>query len=428
MIHFKKIIASVLAISLLTIGIAGCGHESATEIDANSDINNENSKEPVTITFIRGQDPTNGTKSMIAAFEAANPNIKVNYQEVPTTELHNTLITSIGAHDSSIDVMSTDVVWTAEFAASGMTEPLDDYMENVDVTSFLPATVSSNTYNGKMYSLPMYTDGAFLYYRKDLVENPPETWDELIEISKKLMADGKVAYGYTPQAKQSETLVCNALEYIWGNGGAVFDGDKIVINSKEAIEGLENFKKVLKVAPEGTTTFVENDSILAFKEGRAAFMRNWAFAYRAVNEDDSKVKGNVGIAPLPRGNHGDKVGITTYGGWNLAINAYSEKKEAAWKFIEFVTSYDGNKVLPITSNRLPTVTALYSDSDVIEANPHFETFYDSFINGRPRPVTPNYFAISDLMQINFHKFLSGTIDAKTAIEEIEKGLQDSSEI
>src|SRR6478609_7532604 len=88
-------------------------------------------------------------------------------------------ITYVQGKDNSYDVVDVDVVWTAEFAAKGWLQPLKDKMA-FDTSAMLKPTVNSATYKGTLYAAPQTSDGALLYYRKDLVPNAPKTWDEMM--------------------------------------------------------------------------------------------------------------------------------------------------------------------------------------------------------------------------------------------------------
>ncbi|AEE96382.1 ABC transporter substrate-binding protein [Mahella australiensis] len=433
----KRLLALVLAAVMLVFVLSACGGsqtsdngtgDNAAETQPGSEgTDNSASEEAITVTYARGKDTTTANQKMLEAFEAKYPNIKINYQEMPpqSDQQHNAFVTALSAGDDSVDVYRLDIIWPAEFAAAGWVEPLDDYFTEEERAKFLQGPIQGCTYNGSIYAVPLYTDAGVLYYRKDLVSTPPETWDELYNIGKQLMDEGKVDYGFVFQANQYEGLVCNVLEYIHSNGGKVLDGSNVVLNSENSIEALNIFKKMLDIAPEGVTTYIENDGGAMFQEGKAAFMRNWPNWWSNLNKDESAVKDKVGIAPIPKGPKGDATGKATLGGWNLSINKNSKNKDAAWKFIEFMTGEEGQKIQSVEGGYLPTRQSLYKDPDVIKANPHFESMYDVLVNALPRPVSPFYPKISESIQINTHKFLMGEIDAKTAVENMAKEIQDT---
>ena len=134
-------------------------------------------------------------------------------------------------------------------------------------------------------------------------------------------------------------------------------------------------------------------------------MRNWPYAwYHANDAASSRVAGMVGIAKLPHFNDGES--YSTLGGWQLGISKYSEHKDAAWKFIQFLTSARIQKLYAIKAGKAPTRKALYADQEVIEHNPHFTDMKEVFLSAYPRPRSPLYPAISNILQRYFSKVLS----------------------
>lgn len=94
--------------------------------------------------------------------------------------------------------------------------------------------------------MPRFIDTGLLFYRKDIVDKPPATWEELIAAAKADKGKGGTKYGYLMQAKQYEGLVCNAIEFIAAYGGKVVDDKRnIVINSPQTVKGLEVMKQVV---------------------------------------------------------------------------------------------------------------------------------------------------------------------------------------
>ncbi|SMB99418.1 carbohydrate ABC transporter substrate-binding protein, CUT1 family [Thermanaeromonas toyohensis ToBE] len=418
-----KALAVLAAVILALAFLGGCGGKGKTQESAKESSENK----VVTLNFRTGKDTSGQIKALIKKFEEKYPNIKVNFQEMPwsTDDQHNAYVTALSAQDSSIDVLSLDVIWPAEFASAGWVLPLSKYLPESERAKFLEGPMQAVTYKGEIYAVPWYTDAGLLYYRKDLVKEPPKTWEELKKIAKEQMGKNGIKYGFVFRGNQYEGLVCDALEFIHGNGGEVLEGDKVVINSPQAIEGLKEMVSMVKekIAPEGVTTYMEEDARNVFQQGEALFMRNWPYAWGKVNEDGSPVKGKVGIAPLPHGPQG-KAGAPTLGGWNLAISKFSQHPDEAWKFIEFMTSDEAQKTSALMAGWLPTRKAVYSDTEVLSKNPHFKTLLEAFLTAKPRPVSPYYPQISDAMQINFHKALTGQISAEEAVKNVEKAITE----
>ncbi|MDK2811480.1 MAG: trehalose/maltose transport system substrate-binding protein, partial [Petroclostridium sp.] len=217
------------------------------------------SDKKVKIVFSRNKDSTPSSQKIIEAFQKQNPNIEVEYQETPSSvdQAHNQYVTALSAQDSTYDVFALYVIWIPEFAASNWVIPLDGKVNKDD---FLPGPIEGATYNGKLYAVPFYIDAGLIYYRTDIIKEPPKTWDELIKIAKENMGKNDTKYGYVFQAKQYEGMVCDALELIHTYGGRVLDDNgKVVINSPEALAGLKKYIELVQsgIAPEGVTTYTE---------------------------------------------------------------------------------------------------------------------------------------------------------------------------
>lgn len=384
----------------------------------------------VTITFNVGRDPAGAHYSIIRQFEEAYPHIRVQIVESPqdATLQHDLYVTRFAGKDKSIDVIGLDVIWIAEFARAGWLLPLNDIAHELALDDFLPGPMEACTYRDTLYAIPWFTDAGLLYYRKDLLKEygfqEPETWDELKEIVTTIRQDFPHVSGFLIQGEQYEGLICNVMELIWSHGADVWNerGQWQVATpeAEAALQRLVSFLGEYDIIPRGVLTYQEEESRHVFQDGRAIFLRNWPYVWELANNPltGSNVVGKIGIAPLP----GYRPGLhaATLGGWNLGISAYSENPQESWKLIRFFMEYDQMKQFAIEGGRLPTRISLYHDPDILERSPHFEDLFEVFINARPRPVTPHYSQISDIMQVNIHRALLGRITVRQALENIDR--------
>lgn len=370
-----------------------------------------------------GNDVT--VRQLIRTFQELNPDIEVKLQQLPSSTDYQRSVYEIAlsSGDTSIDVFFADIVWIAELASNNRITALDDYFGENMRKEFLANALDACSYKGKIYAVPLRTDAPFLYYRKDIISTPPTTYSELIAQTKKHINDPGIKYGYVLQGYSYEGLVCNALEFIWNNGGSVLENGKVAINSPQSIEGLQTMIDLIHsgISSEDVLTFQEDDSIMAFNDGSSIFLRNWPYAYRFFNAYDSKVKGKVGIAPLPKGPQGT-VSSGTLGGWNLVINKNSKNPDLAWRLIQWMSSYEAQALDNRLGGYAPTRKSVYNDAELNRITPWISEFKNIFEAAKPRPVSPYYSSISGSMQKNFSDALYRKIDAKTAIENIEKDL------
>ena len=428
----KKRNMALFLSAVMTMGaITACGSggggssETAPSVDPSANPEDISGK----VVFVSGNDTTGGVDEMIAAFNEKYPNIEVEKQVLPgaSDDVKKSLMTSLAAGDSEPDVFECDIIWISQFAAAGW---LLDVTDNLEAKSdeYLSGPLSTCYYDGKAYAYPNYTDVGLLYYRSDLVETPPTTWDELVSMSQEHIGSDGIEYGYVFQAFQGEPISCNMLEFIKQNGGTDYEDGQFAMNNENTIGALEFVKGLIDdgIAPESVLAAKPDDSKAIFEEGKALFMRNWTYAYQSAQADTSKVAGNVGVAPLPVGPNGTE-SSGTLGGWNYAINKNSENKEAAILFAEFMSSYDAQKISTLVRGTFPTNAAVYEDADVLEALPFLSDIQPAVDAAKPRPQVRDYATISSIFAVNFQRALTGESSFEDAMAQMDSELNSALE-
>jgi multiple sugar transport system substrate-binding protein len=376
------------------------------------------------ITYVQGKDNTKTIQPMIDKWNAAHPDEKVTFkqQSEAADQQHDDLVQHFQAKDPSYDVASVDVVWTAEFAAKGWLQPLKDSMA-LDTSKLLPATVKTATYNNTLYAAPVTSDGGMLYYRKDLVPNPPKTWDEMISMCS--VAKKNNMGCYAGQFLKYEGLTCNAAEAINTAGGKIVgdDGKTPTVDSPEAAKGLARLADAYKNGdiPREGITFKEEESRQAFEGGKLLFLRNWPYVYSlATTDKSSKVKDKFGIAPLP-GDSGP--GASSLGGHDAAISVYSKNKATAADFIKFWTSEETGRYFATQGSLAPVLASLYDDPALIKKLAYLPTLKTSIENAVPRPVTPFYPAVTKAVQDNAYAAIKGDKSVQQSLTDMQAAIQ-----
>ncbi len=391
---------------------------------------------PVTITWntlaTGGPIVADLYRALAAQFERQNPGHKVNVAIQPGTsgEQYARYVTLFAAKDTSVDVISIDVIWPATMVAAGWLAPLDQWFVRERRAEYLPGAVAANTIGGKVYGVPWYTDAGLLYYRKDLLEKHgakvPTTWDELIATSQRIVTaerDPALA-GFLFQGARIEALACFFFEILWGNGGDVLDrAGKVTLDDGKGLAALNlmlDFVRRHRITPAGVSTLPTDDTRVAFQDGRYVFLRNWTYAYAMFQSEGSKVAGKVGIAPLPRGSAGS---ATTLGGWQLAVSAFSRNKEASWRFVEFLTGRVSQKSMALQLSTVPTRNDIFEDEQVKRQAPHYPDMLKAVLGARPRPQTAEYPRLSSIVQTNLHAALTGLIPPEEAITRMSREIR-----
>ena len=389
-----------------------------------------------TITFTFGPDNSGGLQTLIDRFNEQNEGaLQVEWRETPAAsdEYFEQMLSELQSGKSTVDVIGGDVVWPAQFAANGFLVDLSDRFTDQMKADHLDGPLQPITYEDKTYGVPWFTDAGMFYYRKDLLEEsgfsqPPKTWDEMKEMVAKIRADSGEEYdGYVFQGAQDEGGVVNGLEHIWNAGGEVLEGDRVVVNSAEAVEGLKLRRSMIEdgIAPVATGDYSTQESQAAFTNGDVIFMRNWPFVYGLLsNPDQSQVTPEqVGIAPIPVSGSGAQ-SFSGLGGWNFLVNATSEDRiEEIWAFVEFMIAPEQQKTLALESTRLPTLKSLYEDEELLQKVPVASLGRESLENSRPRPVSPYYSDMSLEMAGQFNAALKGEEPVEQALETLQRELQ-----
>jgi trehalose/maltose transport system substrate-binding protein len=337
------------------------------------------------------------------------------------------------AKSGDVDVYQIDVIWQSIAAPHSV--DLKKYFKADEISQHFPRIIENNTVNGKLVSIPWFTDAGTLYYRTDLLEKygykePPKTWEELAEMAKKIQDGERKAgkpdfQGFVFQGKASESVTCNALEWVYSYGGGVIiePDKKVTINNPNAIKALDTARSwVGSISPAGVVTYGEEEARNVWQAGNAAFMRNWPYAYALGQDPKSAVAGKFDVTVLPKGGDNGK-NAACLGGWNLMVSAYSKAPDAAADLVKYLDSSDAQKKRAIDLSLLPTLPALYADPEVLAKNPWFKNMVEVFKNAVARPSTvtgADYNQISTAFFQNVNKVLTGGESGKDAVQQVER--------
>ncbi len=356
--------------------------------------------------------------------------VKLFTQPQSTTDILALYRQMFAAKSSDLDIIMVDVVWPGVIKDHLI--DLKKYSKGAEKAHF-ERIVANNTSNGQLLAMPWFTDAGLMYYRKDLLEkyklSPPATWEEMAAAAKTIQEGERKAgaadfQGFVFQGKAYEGLTCNGVEWIssFGGGNIVDDAGKVTVNNPQAVAALTAAKSWIgTIAPTGVLNYAEEEARGVFQNGKAAFMRNWPYAWSLSQGADSPVKGKVGVMPLPKGGASGK-SAATLGGWQLAVSKYSKNPDAAADLVMFLASEPVQKDRAIKGSYNPTIASLYKDKDVLAANPFFGSLYEVFTNAVPRPSTPTGTKYTEVSQA-FWNATSDVLSGKATPEDSLKRLE-----
>jgi multiple sugar transport system substrate-binding protein len=386
----------------------------------------------IVLNVLSSDDYAGFRASVIPEFEKANPGIKVNFTSVGYDALHQKTVTAMTSGASVYDVIDTDDIWTPEFAASGYVDIIDARLTDDMKKNIAPAALSINEYEGKYYGLPAANDLLFLYYNKEMLQKAgytefPKTWDELTAVVQNIQQKGLAEFGAHWGWAQAEGLICYYYSFVKGFGGSLADErtHQPTVNRPENIRALQYMVDSLyttKISSPASITSDDRNVIELFSQGKTLFALNWSFAWGVFNDPaQSMVKDKVGVALIPGA--GSNRSASCAGTMGLSIAAQSKNKDAAWKWILFLTERSIQKRQALEAGTLPIWNEQYNDPELVAQHPALPDMLAqlSYAYTRPRLVWYNEF--SSNLQVELQNALTRAKTPEQALGDAQKTLE-----
>jgi len=381
------------------------------------------------ITFATGKVDTGYLAPLIAQWNGQHPRQKVTPIYLPddADDQHAQLVANLQAHSTVYDVMSLDVIWTAEFASSGWITPISS--KPFPLNNFLKPAVATATYQGRMYAVPFTSNATLLYYRTDILRaaaaEPPTTWAQLANLARALGPRYGLG-GYGSQFEEYEGLTVNFAEAVQSAGGSLLapGSTTVTVNSPQASRALMFFVGGLRQGwiPQAALGWNEEASRQAFESGKLLFLSNWPYVYGQASQrtPGNKVAGRFGVTTLP-GLAGP--GSSTLGGANLAISSFAPHPATALAFIKFLTSIASERQVLLRSALPPVWTALYSEPSLVKLFPFLPALKQAILTARPRPAIVNYNQFSLAISSAVHQALAQRQSVGATLTELSAELK-----
>ena len=333
--------------------------------------------------------------------EESNGKYTVNVELLPTdaSQQREQLVRRLGAEDSSIDIIGMDVIWTAEFANAGWVRKWEEPLKGQVTQDVFDSVIDTASFEDDLYGAPFNSNTELLWYRKDLVENPPTTWGQMIDQAEELDKDIQV------QADRYEGFT------VWVNAMIESAGTEILSGPTTVELAEEPTKKALALigrlanspaAAPNIDTSDEDSARLGFEAGDSAFMINYTFALGSAKENAPDIAKEMGAAKFPEVVEGTP-SKPPLGGFNLGVSTYSENPDEAFEAAACLSNSESQLTATELDGLPPSNKSLYSDKVVQDAFPGFaDEIEESIEDGGPRPLTPAYTDLSLAIQRTLH--------------------------
>jgi multiple sugar transport system substrate-binding protein len=256
----RDILAALAAIATIAF-IVGCGSSSSSG--------------PVTISWYVFPEPSGSFQTAATNCSKASGgkyNIKINFLSTSSDQQRVSLVRRLAANDSSIDILAMDVDWTAEFATAKWILPVPNQLAQQIRSQDLRGPVQTATVNGKLWAVPINSNTQLLWYRKDLVPNPPKTWNQMIDDAEQLAKQGKPHY-IEVQGAQYEGLTVWFNSLVNSAGGQIITGENKVVIGRPAETSARIMRRLAGsvAADPSLNVTMEGQADTAFDQGNAAF-------------------------------------------------------------------------------------------------------------------------------------------------------------
>jgi multiple sugar transport system substrate-binding protein len=358
--------------------------------------------------------------------------IEVEILAVPHANMRQQFLSDAVSGEGAYDVYTVDQPWVPEFADKGYLVDVSDRLAEDDRQDFLPHTLDTDSYEGKLYGLPFMVHNLVLYYRTDLfaaagIQAPPTTWEEYRAAARLLTDPATGTYGTIIPGMQDNEVTTRFESYIQQAGGDIAGADGAPsIDTPEARAAFDLMTGVQfedRSSPEGLhdLTAIQGQ----FLEGKVAMALVWPYLYSLAQDPaQSKVVGNVAIAPAP----GNPDQVATTFSWGFGISSASENQDAAWQWLQWSTSA---KVLEqisrdqtVPTPRQSVVDALAADTSLTEAQRQtFQTFADSVAASTTMPMTPAYPQYQEALSVAISAVMSQGSDVDTALKTAQEAME-----
>ena len=321
----------------------------------------------------------------------AKTGIKVTFEELAEQSGFEKLLADLSSKTGTYDVFMTSPLNNWQYASAGWLEPLDPLIadkektaSDYDVGDFIPSILSAGRWDltplkgigeGSLWTLPINFESYQLAYRPSMLKKlgleVPKTYADLLAMADKLKLDGPngKTHGIITRFDRYWDLPYLTFGTMLESYGAeMLDKDgKLQICSDKSIAATTDFITLIKKAsPEGAGAFTWYEAMQGFASGQYVFSLNEANLFAPTYEDpkQSAIAGDVGYAPTPLGPDGKRAAAAWI--WSLSMNSASKHKDAAWLFMQWVTSKDTMIKTHLAGNMNPVRQSAWDSPDVVK--------------------------------------------------------------
>ncbi|MFE3448954.1 sugar ABC transporter substrate-binding protein [Nonomuraea sp. NPDC059194] len=406
--HTRRAAIGLLAAALLT----GCGRSAGQAPEQAKDAGTGKISGEVTVWAIGEEGKALG--AFAKDFEAANPGVKVNVTPIGWDVAHDK-ITSAIAGGATPDVSMIGSTWSGELSKTGALDPTPGNLFNK--SAFFPGAWSTVDVNGTAYGVPWYVETRVMYYRKDQAEKagikPPTTWEEFTTFVKALKEKGGAKNGFNQGYTEGSWQ--EFLPLVWQAGGEIVKDGTYTFDTPEAVAALNQYQSLFaeKLAPNDTPkgAFPQN-----FIKGEVGGFFSGPWMVGVLNNDGgADFKDKFDLALYPKG----PVAATSFvGGADMVVFKKAKNRDAAWKFVQWLTDPKVQAKWYTTVKALPSVQSAWQQPE-LTADKQLAIFGEQLKDAKTPPPFPTWEQVARVLEGELEKVALGTSTPEQAAKAIQ---------
>jgi multiple sugar transport system substrate-binding protein len=361
--------------------------------------------------------------------------IPINFPNIDfsTNEKKEMLARSLRGKGDGIDLFAVDPIWVQRFAR--WSEPLDNYFSDEEKRRILKSPLESCYYEGELVAVPLNMVQGVLFYREDMLKkhknydeivrtlNNGITWEEFIRLKNEFETTNPY---YIFPAADYEGLICVYMELLLSLNNKYFEQNGFNFNTSEAQKALQLLVDLVykyKTTPQIVTEFTEIPSFEYFIKNNGLFIWGWPSYDKDFKEApyDLEKESNLKKVPVPYFKSGIPASI--YGGWNLMVSKFSDKKEAAVSFVKFLLKDESQEIFYKESGHYPVINDFYENPEYLKKYSEIASIKKYMDLSVHRPAHTDYTKYSKIMSFYFKMALQNKISVKNALAECTNAIQ-----
>ena len=406
-----RIVAVATCAAMALSVAAGCGRDSSEGSETAKAVGQGKASGEITVWAMG----TEGEKlaEFAKGFTAENPDAKVTVTAVPWEAAHQKIASAIAAKQTP-DVSMIGTTMQGEFAKTGALDPTPTDL--FQKSSFFPGAWDTTVVDSTSFGVPWYVETRGIYYRTDLATKAgfpdgPKTWDDLTAMTKAMQTKAGAKWGINLQPPNKTGSWQAMLPFAWSNGAEIAANGKYTFDTPEMTQALQYYQSFFtqKMAP---ASMPAGSMEPAFVKGQVGAFISGPWHVGILNDQGGK---DFTVAPMPTG----KSSTSFIGGSNIAVFKDAKNRDAAWKFLAWLSKPEVQVKWYQAVSDLPAVQSAWTDP-ALTGDKILKVFGEQLKSAKAPPPYPTWEQVSAVLDTEIEKVAAGREEPAAALKAVQQ--------